>query len=452
MTLRRRKKLWSATCGSRPHTVLVFEREKGGILYLQAWSAREGKPVRRSLGHRDRELALEEAEREAKALRDGAEQPVSGPITVGVVLSLYLKHRTPQKGTRARDGGRAIQAEDRRRAQMWKRYLGADRRVDRLGLAEWQAFIRDRSSGAIDAHGTRVAKADDRKAIGARGVDADLVFLTAVFNWALVWKGDDGRSLLARNPYGAPAAGVRKPFERPRNRAPNQPVATFDRYLKVREAASRVWMLAKKGEAGAELREVGRSHFGIRKTEGPVRLWMRPSYLPELLELAEQTGRRITAICQLQYDDILREPGQGGAITHLRWRPIKGEDEQRVPVSAETRATLARVIAQRPGVGAHPLFPSPRNPRAAIAKRVATEWLERAETIAGVGHMAGGKWHPYRRKWATERKEFPTKDVMIAGGWKDDRSLKDSYQQADAETTLAVVNAPKKLIERTQGA
>jgi hypothetical protein len=32
-------------------------------------------------------------------------------------------------------------------------------------------------------------------------------------------------------------------------------------------------------------------------------------------------------------------------------------------------------------------------------------------------------FHAYRRKWATERKHLPLKDVAEAGGWLDKRSL-----------------------------
>lgn len=52
-------------------------------------------------------------------------------------------------------------------------------------------------------------------------------------------------------------------------------------------------------------------------------------------------------------------------------------------------------------------------------------------------------WQPFRRKWATERKEMPLKDVAAAGGWKETGMLQ-VYQQVDDETLRRVVcNAPK---------
>ena len=48
----------------------------------------------------------------------------------------------------------------------------------------------------------------------------------------------------------------------------------------------------------------------------------------------------------------------------------------------------------------------------------------------------------HRRKWATERKGHPVKDVAAAGGWRTEEVLTTSYQQADAETIKNVVLHP----------
>lgn len=73
------------------------------------------------------------------------------------------------------------------------------------------------------------------------------------------------------------------------------------------------------------------------------------------------------------------------------------------------------------------------------------KWLRVAEEFAGLTKLMGGLWHPYRRKWATERKDLPVKDVMAAGGWLDVDTLRKSYQQADRTTLLRVMNEPRKL-------
>ena len=72
---------------------------------------------------------------------------------------------------------------------------------------------------------------------------------------------------------------------------------------------------------------------------------------------------------------------------------------------------------------------------------LASRWLLRAEKLAELPKLAAGRWHPYRRLWATERKALPDADVAAAGGWRDTRALRMSYQQADPVTVLQVVEA-----------
>jgi hypothetical protein len=55
---------------------------------------------------------------------------------------------------------------------------------------------------------------------------------------------------------------------------------------------------------------------------------------------------------------------------------------------------------------------------------------------------------PTMRKWATERREFPLKDVAAAGGWKDVTTLLTCYQHADEATMLKVMESPVRLVSR----
>jgi hypothetical protein len=73
----------------------------------------------------------------------GARRAVqTGPATLGELLALYLTHRTPKKTSPS------TRAEDRRRAELWSRHLGAGKRVHQLGRTEWDTFITLRTSGA----------------------------------------------------------------------------------------------------------------------------------------------------------------------------------------------------------------------------------------------------------------------------------------------------------------
>ena len=162
------------------------------------------------------------------------------------------------------------------------------------------------------------------------------------------------------------------------------------------------------------------------------------SYLSEILDIINGTGRRIGAVCALTYTDLRLADGPYGAI---RW-PADADKmghETTVPITPAVRAAIDRIQRERPGIGAAPLFPSPGDPTRPMTRHLADKWLRKAEKLAGLDPQVGSLWHAYRRKWGSERKHLPDVDVAAAGGWKDTVSLKHAYQQADAETILSVV-------------
>jgi integrase len=171
--------------------------------------------------------------------------------------------------------------------------------------------------------------------------------------------------------------------------------------------------------------------------------WER-SHLRTLLRLAGDTGRRISAILALRWNDWRPELGTNG---QLRWRA----EEDKVgrdwwaPVTPEVRTELEGLRRERPGVGEALLFPAPNHPTQSVSVRLASDWLRHAEKLGGVEALPGGAWHPFRRRWATERKHLSPKDVAAVGGWVDTATLQKCYQVADEETMEAVVLQPKRL-------
>lgn len=73
------------------------------------------------------------------------------------------------------------------------------------------------------------------------------------------------------------------------------------------------------------------------------------------------------------------------------------------------------------------------------------KWLAVAEGHVQWIKLLGGLWHPYRRKWATERKHLPLKDVAAAGGWQDVETLLECYQQPDRDTLQTVMDGARTL-------
>lgn len=177
---RRRGKRWSYTAGHYPYCVRVYERERGGLLYIAAHDPRlrngRGGERRKSLEHRDREVAIEYADKQAAKLRKGDDRLLVPTPTIGRLLELYKAHRTPEKGLRQR-------LEDGRQIDLWTAVLGEDFDLSKLSRREWDRFIRERRSGAIDPRGNPVAE-DDRRTVGDRIIQKDLGFLRAVCLWA----------------------------------------------------------------------------------------------------------------------------------------------------------------------------------------------------------------------------------------------------------------------------
>jgi integrase len=158
-------------------------------------------------------------------------------------------------------------------------------------------------------------------------------------------------------------------------------------------------------------------------------------FFPCLLSLACHTGRRISAILGLKWDDIDFEQGT------IRWRAEtdKKRKEWITPIPTRVLKELTRHLDTHPAIGAALLFPHPKNRRKAVDRHLAAYWLDRALTLAKVDHPDGGRWHVFRRAWATARKHLPVQDVAAAGGWSDLNTLLTVYQQPDEETMREVM-------------
>jgi integrase len=436
---KKRKRLWRYSAGDRGSTVEVFEREPGGMLYARVWDPQKRKQVRIGLHHKDQERARQYAKDEAAKLQHGRSHLLTGIVTVGLLIELYLEHHTPRKKSAK------TRAEDERRGDMWKRVLGERTRANEVTIADWEMFIPKRRTGEIDAHGEPVPP-KKRVMVGDAAIAHDGKFLRTVYYWGMRWRTKTGM-LIAFNPFAAPAPGVKSLFELPKNPTPKRPIVSDNRYERVRAVANKVLMQARfKGSTTAmQVASAPRRNNKSNKLS-PVRRWMERSYLLELLDLHWETGRRRGAILDLRYNDLVWENGK---IVAIRWRPVKhAEEAEIVIVSSRARAALERVIAQRPGVGSLPLFPAFRDRAQPLPAKTADEWLLEAEVLAKVDPQDGGLWHPYRRAWATKRKHNPDVDVAHVGGWKDIATMKRSYQQADDLTIQNVVENPMRLEEK----
>jgi integrase len=174
------------------------------------------------------------------------------------------------------------------------------------------------------------------------------------------------------------------------------------------------------------------------------------SYVSELLDFANGTARRITAICGLRYHDFRLESSTDAPHGSIRW-PEDTDKEGRewlCPVDPIVRMAIDRILRERPGIGTALVFPSPTDPAKPVSKDLASEWLLEAERLAELPKLKGGVWHPYWRKWATARKHESLADVAAAGGWRSKETLLRCYQQPDSATMLNVVPGGRELRQK----
>ncbi|NUQ20512.1 MAG: tyrosine-type recombinase/integrase [Gemmatimonadaceae bacterium] len=406
---------WTCSLGERGTRVRLFQKRKDGMFY-------QG-PDRVALGTRDRGEAErlgrqlyaalitgggpgQYAAHELRMPQEGGRRVISGPVPLG---ELWRRFRS-ECGTFL-DNKAHTRQDVEYRAPVLLAYFGTTRDVRTLTPRDVLNYGVARRAGGI-----RYAKGKKTERVGQRTVHADLVLLRAMLRWACGVPASDsdpaGPRWLERNPLD----GLR--VDREKN--PVRPVASWERFLATREALRNLAAQATTDRERAK--------------------WLR---LELALVLAEGTGRRRGAIVALSWEDI-----DFGAGT-IRWRAEydKKGVESVIPVP---NALLEELAGFRKQLGALTgrVFPSVREPRHAMPADLLTQWLAAAERKANLPKLAGGLWHPYRRKWASERMHLPLKAVADAGGWKDVTTLLTCYQHADEAALLEVMSEPRKRAEK----
>jgi integrase len=378
------KKLWSKSIGERGNKARLYEPRENAPLMISVY--RNGKEERVSLGHKDKQQAIKDAHALLAGLADRARALERERLTLGLLRELYVAspvHREKKART---------QKDDERRLERVVRFFGPRTEADALTQSDVLRFNRARSAGSGDIEGAKPGRR-----VRARTVEADLVALQTMLNWATRERAPNGKRLLFENPL----FGIRLP----REKNPVRPVLTHERYTALLKVAGDVHPL-----------------------------------LATALIIAEGTGRRISAIRLLRWSDVeMSQPA-------IRWRAENDKRgyEQVVVCSADVADALRRARAITGN--SEWVLPAPKNAERACDRHLLDSWLRRAYERAELTPEPGGLWHPIRRKWATERKPFPVKDVAAAGGWRDVQTLLRSYQQADEETIKHVVLNPRRVV------
>jgi integrase len=400
---------WTRSLGERGMRVRLFEKRRNGTFYRTTWVRGRGRD-HASLRTRDRN----EAERLGRMLLGELlrqEQTTkSQRLTLGALWQRYETECATYLDNKV-----DTRRDDAARAKTLLAFFGEQCDVRTLTARDQAAYAaRRKAGGIILADGVKT------RPVRVRSAEMDLVLLHAMLGWATTVRLPNGARLLDANPL----AGVRR--EREQN--PARPVASWERFQRTRTAMRELQREAAERCAAdpestiAEMEET------------------RWAKMELALVLAEATGRRLGSIRQLRWEDIdfLRRT--------IRWRAEfdKKGKEWVIPMP-DSLAEELKQFRMRFGAITGWIFAGERKLDQPMDRHLFDKWLHVAEKKAKLPKLEGGLWHPYRRKWATERKHHSLKDVAAAGGWKDTETLLTCYQQPDADTLLAVMSEPKKM-------
>ncbi|MFZ5625225.1 MAG: tyrosine-type recombinase/integrase [Gemmatimonadota bacterium] len=333
--------------------------------------------MRQYLPHQDRERGKAEADVLAAAFRT---QPTrrAATITLQQLFDIYLREVTPSKAA-------GTQHHDRTAAALLLRTWGRQRPPLTLGLRDWQQFIADRRSGRLAPERPKGVRRK-RKGVGNRQIAYDLKFAVAVFNWATMAGDGEGGVLLERNPC--------KGFPLPNEARPQRPRMPEHRYRRLLAVAPDV-------------------HLDFHLA----------------LVLCHETGHRLASVRQLWWSDMLWDRQL------VRWRgeTDKEGNHHLTPLTEAAVTALLEMRARTRAIGDTWIFLNANGDGPRERCRFRAWWL-RAEGLAKLEHDERWGWHSLRRKFATELKDIPLKDLCDLGGWKSPQTILACYQESDEDT------------------
>lgn len=398
---------WSRTFGDRGMRVRLFQKRSDGVFYREVHVPGKGNRGRDlvSLQVWDRDAAERLGKELLSKLLLGQAANIPGPVRLE---TLWKKYSTECQDYI--DNKKHSKEADISKSRNLIGYFGKNLDVRSLTPNDIKLYEVKRKAGGIVCEKGYVTDP-----VRQNAVHKDLGLLRRMLRWACTVRLPNGSRWLDYNPID----GLR--FDREKN--PVRPIASIERYTKTCEAINR---LADAAETEAERLK-----------------WHR---LELALYIAEATGRRRGSIVGLRWEDF------DFTKNVIHWRAAydkKGKDWI-IPMSADFMAGIRR-FQRKLGAVAGYLLPCLRDQLRPMPADMLTQWLQKAEDTAGLAKLPGGLWHPYRRKWASERMHLPTKAVADAGGWSDIATLQTCYQQTDEEMLLAVMSEPRKRSDQRVG-
>jgi len=378
-----KKRRWSFSSGARgTNRVRVWERSDVPGVFLVEYTETDAitghrRPTRLSLGRATREIAVARAKELAAKLAT-LDAPKTKSVTLRELFEMYDARVTGRKSA-------SKQKHDRRAAELFVRMFGAQMNPAKLNVQHWERFVAARRTGDLRPLG---GNHERRRGVRNRVIAYDLSFLQAVLNWATISGsgGLDGAPLLDRNPL--------KGLRLPREAVPQRPLITAEHYANLRAAAQRLGLRAEL-----------------------------------VLALAHDTGHRISAIRHLRWSDVDLDK----RVVTWKAENDKSELQHTTALTEGLVALLGRARRQRLSLSDGWILPDARDEALPMSRQQARALWDRCAKAAGIPRGQRFGWHAMRRKFATDLKAMPLRDLAHAGGWKSTATILEAYQQPDIE-------------------
>jgi integrase len=164
-----------------------------------------------------------------------------------------------------------------------------------------------------------------------------------------------------------------------------------------------------------------------------------------MLVIVHETGHRIGSVRRLRWSDIDLDRRM------IRWRAENDKIgfAHETPLSDEAVELLSHAQRAQAAIGDTWVFASPSDESKPCSRHLARDLFERLRDRAQLPKGQRYGWHSLRRKFASELKAIPLKDLAHLGGWKDPATILKCYQKPDEATQRAALEQRQTL--RTGG-
>jgi len=406
------RKPLSFSAGRRGNRARVYQNIAGGPF----WLTTTANPKPQPLEIRDFATAKARAWKEVEKGKVQRKNAVLGTVTLERAL---LAYRTEKDNAMCP----SEESANQRRTALWYAVLGREKVVTEITKQEVADVQRKRITGEIDGRGRAVDEVSEPRLVSPQTASSDVAWLYTAIRFALE----------AQNPTLVKSQSPVAAFRVEKNVAPRRPAASEPRFRAIVKAAEAMTMLVYWGEEP-------------QRVSAPI---------GALVQLLAFLGVRVSQALGLKASDLHLDRAQGCPFGYVRFRAgrkNKNPEPFEVPLTKESRPVVDQLLIEHllrdPDAPDGFLFPSPRNRHQPMRVDVAANLHHKAEALANIGHLPGGVFHTYRRKFVSELAHISPTIAAATTGRQDLETMYRSYTQVPLAAKFKAMKSRRPLPEQ----